>query len=290
MPSRKRFGEILIEAGILTEETLEEALFRQQESGQRLGLVLEEMGVLSDRAIALVVSRQFNLKTVSNIAKHKFPPETLSLVDVDTALGKFIFPLKTVGQNLHLAMSNPLDLATIDALAFQTGLTIVPYVTTVSEIQAAIRAHYLKINRTKAADWWSILVVEDDKLLRSSIVDFLKKTGYETFEADNGLSGLKVAIQKKPHLVLADIIMPRMDGFEMFRGLQATPETKHIPVVGISARSAPEEETKLLDAGFFDFIAKPVNVVRLQGRLKRAIRHNYRQEPSPLKWLDFSLF
>ena len=81
MSKRKRFGEILIEAGALTEETLQKALIRQRGTGRRLGLILEEMGVISEREIALGVARQFHLKTVSNIAKHLFPFEVLALID-----------------------------------------------------------------------------------------------------------------------------------------------------------------------------------------------------------------
>ncbi|HKK01700.1 MAG TPA: hypothetical protein VJ955_05990, partial [Desulfuromonadales bacterium] len=62
---------------------------------------------------------------------------------------------------------------------------------------------------------------------------------------------------------------------------QADPETKDIPVLALTARSTPQEETRLLDAGFFDFIPKPVNVLRLNARLKRALRQAYGQ-PFPL--------
>ncbi|HKK00716.1 MAG TPA: hypothetical protein VJ955_00995, partial [Desulfuromonadales bacterium] len=86
MTKRKRFGEILLEAGVLSEDTLKKALARQIETGQKLGLILEEMKVISERDIVLVLGRQFHIKTVSNIAKHPFPPDVLDRVDVSTAL------------------------------------------------------------------------------------------------------------------------------------------------------------------------------------------------------------
>jgi CheY-like chemotaxis protein len=282
MSKRKLFGEILIEAGALTAETLQKALLRQRGTGRRLGLILEEMGVISERDIALVLARQFHLKTVSNIAKHLFPQAVLALVDSDTALAKYIFPLKVTDKTLFVAMSNPLDMETIENLSFRTGLTVVPYVTTAAEIQAAIKAHYLKEERQGGSDWWSILVVEDAEMIRSAIVAALKKAGYEIREATNGAEGIKMAVQQPPHLIIADIMMPRMDGFEMFKALQANSATQRIPVIALSARSTPEEEARLLNAGFFDFIPKPINVVRLLARLKRALRHTYgQQDPSP---------
>lgn len=282
MAKRKLFGEILVESGVLTEETLGKALEHQKGSGRRLGLVLEEMKIISERDIALVLARQFHFKTVSNIAKYPFPPDVLALVDVNTALAKYVFPLKVVDKSLYLAMSNPLDIETIENLTFRSGLEIVPYVTTAAEIHAAVCAHYLKGEQAKTTDQWVVLVAEDSELVRSTVVAAIKKAGYQVLEAANGAEALKIAAQQKPHLVLADIMMPQVGGYEMFRSLQANPATKDIPVIALSARSTPEEEARLLNAGFFDFIPKPLNVVRLLARLKRALRHIYGLQIPPV--------
>ncbi|HKK01058.1 MAG TPA: response regulator, partial [Desulfuromonadales bacterium] len=176
----------------------------------------------------------------------------------------------------------PLDIETIDKLTFQTGLTIVPYVTTATEIHAAISVHYLKGEQAKTTDRWVVLVAEDSELVRSTVVAAIKRAGYKPLEAADGGEALKIAIQQKPHLVLADIMMPQVDGYEMFRSLQANPATKNIPVIALSARSTPEEEARLLNAGFFDFIPKPLNAVRLLARLKRALRHTYGPQIPPV--------
>ena len=94
MAKRKRFGEILIEAKVLDEHQLERALEKQKGTGRRLGQVLEEMGVVTERDIAAAVARQFGFKTVSNIAKAKFSQELLALFDSDMALNRLLFPLK----------------------------------------------------------------------------------------------------------------------------------------------------------------------------------------------------
>jgi CheY-like chemotaxis protein len=282
MGKRKRFGEILVEAGALDPETLEKALEEQKTSGKWLGKVLEESGIISERDIAVVVARQFGFKTVSNIAKHPFPPATLAYVDSDTALKKLIFPLKVEDKELSLAMVDPLDIPTLDDLSFRTGLRIMPYVTTPSEIIEAVNRHYLEAAlHDEEKDWWTILVVDDQELVRSAIVAALKKEGYILIQATNGAEGLKEALQRKPHLVISDTVMPRMDGLEMFRALQNNIVTRNIPVIALSSKAAAEEEARLLDLGYFDFIAKPINQVRLAARVKRVLRNVYGQPVPP---------
>jgi CheY-like chemotaxis protein len=284
MSKRKRFGEILVEAGVVSETQLNLALDKQRGSGQRLGQVLEEMGIVTEKDVAVVLARQFGFKTVQNLAKYSFAEDLLALVDQETALKRSIFPLKLEGKSLYLAMVNPLDMETIDNLTFRSGLRILPCVTTPAEIQAAVQKHYLGGGEgpagTKAqADWWKILVVDDQELVRAAIAAALKREGYEISEATNGAEGLKQACQQLPHLIVTDTVMPRMDGFEMFRALQSQAATRAVPVIALSSRSAPEEEARLLDAGYFDFIAKPINPVRLTSRVRRALRISYGDRP-----------
>jgi PleD family two-component response regulator len=194
-----------------------------------------------------------------------------------------LFPLKKEGSTLFLAMVNPLDIETIDNLSFKSGLRVVPCVTTPTEIQSAVNRHYLKIvEQTHQPDaWWTILVVDDQDLVRSAIIAALKKEGYNLLEASNGADGLKVALEEKPHLIIADTVMPRMDGYEMFRAIQSNLSIKHIPVMALSSKSSAEEEAKLLDMGYHDFIAKPINPVRLIARTRHALRLIYGNSPPP---------
>jgi len=119
---------------------------------------------------------------------------------------------------------------------------------------------------------WTILVVDDQDLDRAAMVATLKNGGYRLLEAANGVDALKLAMQHNPHLIVSDMIMPRMDGYDLFRTLQANPQTAHIPVIALSARSSVEEEAQLLDMGCCDFIPKPFNPVRLLARVKNALR------------------
>ncbi|MBW2689659.1 MAG: response regulator [Deltaproteobacteria bacterium] len=283
MAKRKRFGEILIEAGVVDEHQLERALEKQKGTGRRLGQVLEEIGVVTERDIAAVLARQFGFKTVANIARATFSKELLALCDSDMAMNKMLFPLKKEGSTLFLAMVNPLDIEIIDNLSFKCGLRIVPCVTTPTEIQSAVNRHYLNIvDQSHEPDtWWTVLVVDDQDLVRSAILAALKREGYNLLEASNGADGLKLAIQKKPHLIISDTVMPRMDGYEMFRAIQGNLDIKHIPVIALSSKSSAEEEAKLLEMGYFDFIAKPINPVRLVARTRHALRIIYGSSPPP---------
>ncbi len=283
MVKRKRFGEILVEAKVVNEHQLVRALEKQKGTGRRLGEVFEEMGVVTERDIAAALARQFGFKTVTNIARATFSQELLALTDGDTAMDKMMFPLKKEGTTLFLAMVNPLDIETLDNLSFKCGLRINPCVTTPSEIHSAVNRHYFKIveQAHDAESWWTVLVVDDQDLVRSAAMAALKREGFDLLEASNGAEGLKVALQEKPHLIISDTVMPRMDGNEMFRAIQGNLTIKHIPVIALSAKSAAEEEAKLLEMGYFDFIAKPINPIRLVARTKRALRIIYGDSPPP---------
>jgi CheY-like chemotaxis protein len=284
MQIRKRFGEILVEAKVLSEDVLGRALERQRGTGRRLGQVLEDMGVVTEKDIAAALARQFGFKTVANIARASFPPELLALVGAEAAMSKLIFPLKLEGGSLYLAMVNPLDIEVIDNLSFRSSLRIVPCVTTPTEIQAAVNHHYYKkiVDQAQEADvWWTILVVDDQDLVRSAVVAALKREGYNLLEAENGADGVKVTVQQKPHLIISDTVMPRMDGYEMFRALKGNLQTRHIPIIALSSKSSAEEEAKLLDMGYYDFIAKPINPVRLVARVKHALKLICGDSPPP---------
>jgi len=283
MAKRMRFGEILVEAKVVDENQLVRALEKQKGTGRRLGQVFEEMGVVTERDIAAALARQFGFKTVANIARAKFSAELLGLFDPDTASKMMLFPLKKEGTSLFLAMVNPLDIETIDNISFKTGLRVVPCVTTPTEIQSAVNRHYLKIVAQvhETETWWTVLVVDDQDLVRSAAMAALRKEGYDLLEATNGADGLKVALQNKPHLIIADTVMPRMDGYEMFRAIQANLSIKHIPVIALSSKSTAEEEAKLLEMGYFDFIAKPINPIRLVARVRHALRIIYGTSPPP---------
>lgn len=281
MAGRKKMGEILVDAGIITPDVLQQALQRQHGSGKRLGQVLEEMDVILEEDVAAALARQFGMRQVKGIARYNFPPEVLKLVKPEEALHRFVFPLKVEKKNLYLAMANPLDHATAQEIGFRNGLQVIPCVTTPEEIKAAVNRHLLEIKKSEVKEdrWWTVLVVDDQEMVQLAVEAALKKQGYSILKAANGAEGLRIALQEKPHLIITDTVMPRMDGIEMFRSMKANRQVSHIPVIALSAKATPEEEAKLLEIGYFDFIAKPINPIRLTARVKRALKHCYGNHP-----------
>lgn len=276
MTIRRKFGEVLIEEGVIDAKALQLALKKQAGSGKRLGQVLEEQNIISERDIALVLARQFGLKTVKNISEHNFSPSLLDLIDSGKALQKLIFPLRIDGKTLYLAMVNPLDMETLDTLSFGTGLRIVPYLTTPNEIHSAINKHYLKsINAPAQGDWWRILVFDNQELALSATVAALTKESFDVIKASKADIALSLIHQKRPHLIITEIAMQGIGGIELFNSLKKNPRTAQIPMIAYSNHSTAEEEAKLLDLGFIDFITKPVNAVRLVARTKRALQLSY---------------
>jgi signal transduction histidine kinase/CheY-like chemotaxis protein len=112
-----------------------------------------------------------------------------------------------------------------------------------------------------------ILVVDDMWVNRSVVVNLLESIGFEVVEAENGQEGLSKAAASNPDLIITDISMPLMDGFEMIRHLRTSPELKHIKVIVSSASVFKTDRQKSLDAGSDDFVPKPIQASELLDKL-----------------------
>ncbi|MCD6582981.1 MAG: response regulator [Desulfuromusa sp.] len=273
--ARKKMGEILIDNEVISQEELDQALLRQKGTDKPIGKILEDMDVILEEDIAKALSTQFGFPHVKKFSRHRFPQGVLEKIDTETALAHLVFPLKIDDNTLYLAMSNPLDMALQSDLSFKLAMRISPCVATPDEIKTAIKKHYLTdIPVEKDDQTWIILLVDNQEIVLNAAEAALKKEGYSIYKARNGAEGLKIATQLHPHLIITDIVMPRMDGIEMFKALQANGEIDNIPVIALSAKSAAEDEYELLEMGFFDFIAKPINPTRLLARVRRALRQH----------------
>jgi CheY-like chemotaxis protein len=271
---RKKMGEILLDNEIITQVDLEHALLRQKSSKKPIGKILEEMDVVLEEDIAKVLSEQFCFPYVKKFSRHKFSPELLKIIPAETALAHLIFPLKRDKKTLYLAMANPLDMAMQSDLSFKLGTRVSPCVATAAEIQTAIKKHYLAdIQQKKVERTRNILLVDNHNIALTAAETALKKEGYAIYKATNGAEALKIAAQLQPDLIITDIPMPRMDGIELYRALQANREIAGVPVIALSSKNTVEDEYRLLEMGFFDFIAKPINPMRLLARVKRAIAY-----------------
>lgn len=102
-----------------------------------------------------------------------------------------------------------------------------------------------------------ILVAEDERDIRELIGFTLRHHGHEVLTASNGEDALAIALRERPDLVLLDIRMPRLTGYEVCRRLRAEPTTQHIPVAFLSAKGQDSEVQAGMDAGATDYILKP---------------------------------
>ena len=109
-----------------------------------------------------------------------------------------------------------------------------------------------------------ILVVDDIPLNVLLVKKMLQPLGFTTDEAEDGIVALEKIVSQKPDLILLDLMMPRMDGFEVLRRLRADATTKSIPVIILSALNSNDDVAKGIAMGAEDYITKPIIMERLQ--------------------------
>jgi two-component system cell cycle response regulator DivK len=105
-----------------------------------------------------------------------------------------------------------------------------------------------------------VLVVEDN-IDNFELVRFLlERAGYQVFSAANGVEGVDAAKREQPDLILMDLSMPEMDGWNATSHLKADEQTRHIPVLALTAHTLPGDRKRAIDAGCDGYISKPLNV------------------------------
>jgi len=105
-----------------------------------------------------------------------------------------------------------------------------------------------------------ILVIDDEKDVLEVLRLVLSRSGYEVLASSSGMDGLAQAQADRPDLILLDIMMQRMDGWEVLRALKSDAETREIPVVILSARVEPKDKIRGLQEGAVDYVTKPFAV------------------------------
>lgn len=116
-----------------------------------------------------------------------------------------------------------------------------------------------------------ILYVEDNADNVYMLTRRLARHGYEVLVAGDGQQGLEMARAEAPALILMDLSLPVLDGWQATRALKAAPETRAIPVIALSAHALEGERQKALDAGCDEFETKPVDLPQLLGKIKALI-------------------
>ena len=124
----------------------------------------------------------------------------------------------------------------------------------------------------------TVLVIDDEKDLLELVRYNLEKEHVDVITASDGQSGLEIALQHKPDLVLLDLMMPGMSGLEVCRQLRGDSRTTRVPIIMLTAKAAETDKIVGLEMGADDYITKPVSVRELVARVRAALRRSTRQD------------
>jgi len=116
-----------------------------------------------------------------------------------------------------------------------------------------------------------ILLVEDNEMNRNMLSRRLQRSGYSVVTAENGAQGLALARSEAPALVLMDITLPDMDGWEVTRMLRADASTRHLPIIALTARVLISDRAKAFEVGCDDYDTKPVDFSRLVEKIENLL-------------------
>jgi len=117
-----------------------------------------------------------------------------------------------------------------------------------------------------------ILLVEDNEMNRDMLSRRLQRRGYEVVVAVDGRQGIAMAASEAPALILMDMSLPEVDGWDATRQIKAAPATQAIPVIALTAHAMSGDREKAMAAGCDDFDVKPVDFERLLGKIEAQLR------------------
>jgi len=124
-----------------------------------------------------------------------------------------------------------------------------------------------------------ILAVDDDEFNRRLVAAALSRLNYEVSTAENGQEGLRLAAELKPDLILLDVMMPDMDGYDVCKRLRSLPSSAHTPIMMLTALDGVNEKIKGFEVGADDYLSKPFEPVELQARVQALLRRAAIQAP-----------
>ena len=124
-----------------------------------------------------------------------------------------------------------------------------------------------------------ILLVEDNEMNRDMLSRRLARRGFEMLIAENGQSGVDLTVSERPDLVLMDMSLPVVDGWEATRRLKADPNTSTIPIIALTAHAMASDRELALEAGCDDYDSKPVDLTRLVRKIEQLLAAAGEQRP-----------
>ncbi len=119
----------------------------------------------------------------------------------------------------------------------------------------------------------SILVVEDQEDNRRILRDLLTSRGYDLIEVTDGLAGVEAARREKPDLILMDIQLPGIDGYEATRRIKAEPDLAGVTIIAVTSYALSGDEQKALEAGCDDYVAKPFSPRKLLAKIEQYLNN-----------------
>ncbi len=119
-----------------------------------------------------------------------------------------------------------------------------------------------------------ILIVEDIPGLIHILQLEVQRLGYETILASNGEEAVEMAIAQLPNLIMMDIMLPEMDGFEAARQIREDPHTRAIPIIAVTALSSRKDKKKCLESGCDDYLSKPFTASQLSSSITRLLKQD----------------
>ena len=117
----------------------------------------------------------------------------------------------------------------------------------------------------------TILYVEDNELNRKIVRDLLRRTSYRLIEAPDGEAGVQVALAERPGLILMDVQLPKISGFEATRRLRAEPATADTPIIAITSFALSGDEQRAREAGASAYLPKPFSPFTLLGMIRKLL-------------------
>ena len=118
----------------------------------------------------------------------------------------------------------------------------------------------------------TILVVDDEENIRDLLVFNLQKEGYNTLEAQDGITAVDMALEKKPDLILLDVMIPKLDGISVCKKIRYALNISNIPILMISAKDSESDKIVGLEMGADDYITKPFQIREVMARIKANLR------------------
>ncbi len=117
-----------------------------------------------------------------------------------------------------------------------------------------------------------VLYIEDNPGNRTLVQRILLVEDYDVFEAEDGPTGIEIALREKPDLILMDMNLPDIDGYELTRRIRAIPELAHVPIIAMTANVMQGDREKTLAAGCSGYIPKPIDVDELPNQVARFLK------------------